>query len=171
MRIGSRSAFTLIELTLVTVIILALVGLSIPLIKTSSLNLATKDTVLTISKLVSYAQERAVIDRKNYKVVFAFNSRQYQLFESNASVDGIAYKPAQGRFGKVLTLPRGLFFRDPKSGQAQPTAEVKKQPVFYPDGRSDAMQIEVVNRSGAGYSITSNGFGAAVRIKEVTGEE
>ena len=166
-----QSAFTLIELTLVTVIILALVALSIPLIKKASLNLAAKDTVFTISKFVSYAQEKAVIDRKNYKVVFDFNARQYQIFESGMSPDGIVYQKIRGRFGKVWTLPQGLLFRDPKSGEAQPSSEIKKQSVFYPDGRSDELLIEVVNRAGSGYSIALNGFGGTVRIKEVTGEE
>ena len=56
--------FTLIELTLVTAIILALIGLSIPLFKKTFTNLSAKDAVFNISKLVSYAQEKAVIDRK-----------------------------------------------------------------------------------------------------------
>ena len=108
--------FTLIELTLVTVIILALLGLSIPLFRKTFLDLSAKDTAFNISKLVTYAQEKAVIDRKNYKIIFNFNQRNYQLLESSRTEDAIVYKKVQKRFGKIFTLPQGLFFYDPKTG-------------------------------------------------------
>ena len=87
----SRPAFTLIELTLVTIIILALVGLSVPLFRKTFSGLAAKDATFNISKLINYAQERSVIDRKNYKIMFNFTANQYQLFESKQSTDKFIY--------------------------------------------------------------------------------
>jgi Tfp pilus assembly protein FimT len=166
------SGFTLIELTLVTVIILALVGLSVPLFKQTFSALSAKDTVFNISKLVSYAQEKAVIDRKNYKVIFDFNRREYQLFESGQSADGIVYKKAQDRFGKVFILPQGIFFHDPKTNITQETdKEYRRQVVFYPDGHCDGILIDIVDKAGTGYSVALKGFGSLVQIKEVAREE
>jgi len=166
-----NSAFTLIELTLVTVIILALVGLSIPLFKRTFSGLSAKDAAFNISKLVSYAQEKAVIDRKNYKIVFDFNLKKYQLVEWKQSGEKPSYVKVQGRFGKAFILPQGLFFYDPKSDTTQKAGEAyKKQAVFYPDGHCDGLLIYVVDNAGTGYSITLNGFGGLARIKEVTGE-
>ena len=166
------SGFTLIELTLVTVIILALAGLSIPLFKRTFLDLSAKDAAFNISKLVAYAQEKAVIDRKNYKITFDFNARNYQLFESSQTDDAIIYKRTQKRFGKIFNLPQGLYFYDPNTGVTGKTAEeYKKQIVFYPDGHSDELSIDIIDKDGVGYSIVLKGFGSLTRIKEITIEK
>ncbi len=161
-------AFTLIELTLVTVIILALVGLSVPLFKRTFSDLSAKDTAFNISKLVSYAQEKSIIGRKNHKIIFDLNRRQYQLFESSQSADALIYTKMKDRFGKIFALPQGLSFYDSKNDITEKIGEeYKKQVVFYPDGHCDELLIDVVDRSGAGYSITVKGFGSLPRIKEV----
>ncbi len=166
-----RSGFTLIELTLVTVIILALVGLSAPLFRKTFSDLTAKDTTFNISKLISYAQERAVIDRKNFKIIFNFTSGYYQLSESQASDGRILYKQIKGRFGKAFHLPQGLSFKDKDSENARARKEeYKKEIVFYPDGRSDPLVIDMLNKEMVGYRITSKGFGTLVGIKEVKGE-
>jgi len=166
-----RSGFTLIELTLVTVIILTLVGLSVPLFRKTFADLTAKDTTFNISKLISYAQERAVVDRKNFKITFNFTSGYYQLLESQTSEGKILYKQIRGRFGKAFNLPQGLSFKDKDSENAQARKEeYKKETVFYPDGRSDPIAIDMLDKNMAGYRITSKGFGTPVGIKEVKDE-
>ncbi|MDD5135755.1 MAG: hypothetical protein PHX20_01685 [Candidatus Omnitrophica bacterium] len=169
----ARKAFTLIELTLVTVIILALIGLSLPLFKKTFTNLSAKDAAFNISKIASYAQEKAVIDRRNYRAIFDFNRRQYQIFEFDKPVkDKDPYKKVAGRFGRVFTLPRGLFFYDPKTGMSSKAEEeYRKQVIFYPDGRCTELSINIADNKGNGYSITLKGFGTLPKIKEVIGEE
>ena len=167
-----RMAFTLIELTLVTVIILALVGLSIPLFRKTFSELSAKNTVFNISKLINYAQERSIIDRENYKITFNFTRNQYQLFNAKQSADKLIYMQSRDRFGRVFTLPQGLSFKDP-SVQAthQQGEEYKEEIVFYPDGHCNILAIEVLDKSGAGYKITAKGFGSLVEMKEVTGAD
>ncbi|MFA5143366.1 MAG: prepilin-type N-terminal cleavage/methylation domain-containing protein [Candidatus Omnitrophota bacterium] len=167
-----HKGFTLIELTLVVTIIVALIGLSIPLFRQTFNNLTAKDAVFNISKLVSYARERAVIDKKNYKAVFDFNHRTYQLMEfSGYSGDKASYKKARGQFGRMFALPKSLFFYDPKTGISEKKEEVfKKEIIFYPDGRCNELLIDIVDSRGSGYSITLKGFGGFPQIKEVTGE-
>ena len=168
----SRAGFTLIELTLVAVIILALVGLSVPLFRKTFSDLSAKDAAFTISKLISYAQEKSVIDRENYKMTFNFTANQYQLFESKQAADKFIYTKVNNRFGRVFTLPQGLSFKDPLGEQAhQKDEEYKKDIVFYLDGHCDSLVIEILDKSGFGYKVTSKGFGSLVEIKEVAGEE
>ncbi len=151
-------AFTLIELTLVTAIILALIGLSIPLFKRTFVDLSAKNTAFNIAKLAGYAVEKSVIDRKNYKLIFDFNRRTYQL-------------PESGRFARTFTLPKGLFFYDPdKKVSPKPGEEAKKQIVFYPDGHCGGGSIYIVDNSGIGYSVILKTSGGFAQIKEVTGE-
>ncbi len=166
-----NSAFTLIELTLVTVIILVLAGLSIPLFKNTFSSLSAKDAAFNISKLANYAQEKAVIDRNNYSIIFDFNRRQYQLFEWKKSGEKPSYAAAGGRFGRAFSLPQGLYFYDPKSDLTRKDGEeYKKQALFYPDGRSDELSIDIIDTQGNGYSVTLKGFGSPVQIKEVARE-
>lgn len=166
------SAFTLIELTLVTVIILALIGLSVPLFRKTFSDLAAKDTAFNISKLINYAQERSIIDRKNYKITFNFTANRYQLFESKQSTDKFIYMKINNRFGRAFTLSPGSSFNDPSGSQArQQGEEYKKDIIFYPDGHCDSLVIELLDKHGAGYKITSRGFGSLVDIKEVAGAD
>ncbi|MDD5428428.1 MAG: type II secretion system protein [Candidatus Omnitrophica bacterium] len=163
-----RPAFTLIELTLVTVIILAIAGLSIPLFRHTFSDLSSKDAAFNISKLVSYAREKSIINRKTYKVIFDLNGRKYQLFESGPSAKGPVYVKEKSRFGKSFGLPQGLSFYDPKTGMTENAeGEFKKQVVFYPDGHCDELFIGIIDKGGAGYTIALKGFGSFVQIKEV----
>ena len=167
-----RTAFTLLELTLVAVIILALVGLSVPLFRKTFSELSAKNTVFNISKLINYAQERSIIDRENYKITFNFTAKQYQLFKAKQSTDRFIYVKTGDRFARAFTLPQGLSFRDPSGREMQkPGEEYKKDITFYPDGHCDILAIEILDKGGTGYKITSRGFGSLVEIKEVAGAE
>lgn len=154
-----QTAFTLIELTLVVFILLALIGLSIPLFKKSFSDLSAKDTSFTISKLINYAQEMSVLDRKNYKIVFDFQNGKYQLLEAVSSDKGIVYQKARGRFGKLFTLPQQVVLRGEKN-----------QIIFYPDGRCDELKVNVLVKN-EGYSVAVKRFGNMVEVKEVTIEQ
>lgn len=151
--------FTLIELTLVTLLVLILAGLSTPLFKKTLSDLSAKNTSFSICKLINYAQEMAVLERNNYKIAFDFKKGGYQLFTFSASAKPPVYAKASGRFGKLFTLPQGLKLSGDKNGI-----------IFYSDGHCDSVKINVLAKN-SGYSIIVNGFGNAVDIKEVNIEE
>ena len=150
-----NSGFTLIELTLVTFLILTLVGLSVPLFRKTFSDLSAKDTSFSISKLINYAQEMAVLEKKSYKINFDFKKGTYQLFEIDALKKPPAYKKAQGRFGKLLRTPQGVSLKGKKSGM-----------VFYPDGHCDELKVDIMVKD-AGYSVIVKRFGNMVEINPV----
>lgn len=150
-----QNAFTLIELTLVTIILLTLVGLSIPLFKRTFSDLSAKNTAFNISKLINYAQESAVIARKNFKLVFNLEKGSYQLFEVDASVNPPLLKKIRSRYGRLFSLPKELKF----SGN-------RKEFVFYPDGHCDEIKINVLAKN-RGYCVSVKRFGNMVGIQEV----
>ncbi len=154
-----HNAFTLIELVLITLIISILIGLSTPLFRRSFSDLTLKDSSYTISKLINYGQEKAILERKNFKMNFDFQSGKYWLLEWDDLLDPPTYKRIAGKLGRVFTLPRGISFRGSKN-----------EVVFYPDGHSDEGNIDIFNAKGEGYRITIKGFGSRVEIKEVKGE-
>lgn len=150
-----RSGLTLIELTLVTLLVLTLIGLSTPIFKKTFSDLSARDTSFSISKLINYAQEMAVLERKNYKIAFDFKNGKYQLLEAVFSAKPPVYKKAAGRFGKLFGLPQGLIL----SGD-------KNSVIFYPDGHCDEIRVNVLTKGG-GYSVIVKRFGNTVEIKEV----
>lgn len=154
----AKEAFTLIELALVAIIIISLIGLSTPLFRKTLSDLTLKNTAFNISKLINYAQEKSIVDRKNFRISFDFNSGAYQLSEMDESTDPPVYKAATGRFGKAFKTPRGVFLE----------GSVNEE-VFYPNGQCDELVLDVVDESHDGYKITVKGFGGGFDIAEVKG--
>jgi prepilin-type N-terminal cleavage/methylation domain-containing protein len=153
-----RRGFTLIELMLVTLLVLILAGLSTPLFKKTLSDLSARNASLSICKLINYAQEMAVLERKNYRIAFDLKKGRYQLLELSGFVNPPAYKKVTGRFGKLFTIPRTLRLSGSRSGV-----------IFYPDGHCDEFKVDVLTGAG-GYSVIVKGFGNMVEIKEANVE-
>lgn len=151
-----RAGFTLVEMALVTVIIVILVGISTPLFKKSLRDLIVKDTTFSISKLMHYAQELAIIDRKNTMVRFDYKDRSYCLFEMDESADPPLYRKTAGKFGRRFSVPDGVAI----AGEAFEIA-------FYPNGQCDDFVLNIVNEAQAGYRIIVKGFGGRFVMQEV----
>jgi len=151
----SLTGFTLIELTLVTLLVLVLAGLSTPLFKKTLSDLSARNKSFSICKLINYAQEMAVLERVNYKIAFDFKRGRYQLLELSFSSLPPVYKKAAGRFGKLFGLEQGLKL----SGD-------RNDIIFYPDGHCDEARVNVLT-SSSGYSVMVKGFGNMVEVKEV----
>ena len=154
-----NEGFTLIELTLVTLLVLIIAGLSTPLFKKTVSDLSARDTSFSICKLINYAQEMAVLERKNYKITFDFKKGRYQLLELSSSAKPPAYVKVTGRFGKLFGLGQGLKLSGDRNGV-----------IFYPDGHCDEIRVNVLTSAG-GYSIMVKGFGNTVRIEEAKVEQ
>jgi competence protein ComGC len=155
---GEPAGFTLIELAFVTIIVLVIIGLSVPLFRKTYSDLTARDTAFTLSAMA--------------KMVFDFDQGVFRLLESEEVDGAVVYKNARGRFGKSFHLPRDLFFKDPADTSIGPESGRHEEPLlFYPDGRCDETEIEMVDKHGAGYRVIVRGFGNLAQIKEVTGEQ
>jgi Tfp pilus assembly protein FimT len=154
-----RLGFTLIELTLVALLVLVIAGLSTPLFKKTLSDLSARNTSYSICKLINYAQEMAVLERATYKIAFDFKKGKYQLLKLISSEKEPVYGKVTGRFGKLFGLTQGLTLSGTKNGV-----------IFYSDGHCDEIKVNVLTKMG-GYSVTAKGFGNTVEIKEVMIEE
>lgn len=155
-----KKGFTLIEVMLVTVLMLVMAGLSAPLMKRALSGLAVNNAALDISKLISYAQERAIIEQRNYKAKFYPVSGQYRLFVSEDPAGRSAYREIPGKFGRIFSLPQGLSI----SCSAQDMA-------LYPDGTCDEFSFTVADRYGSGYLVRIKGFGTSFDMREIKVEK
>jgi hypothetical protein len=155
LEITSLTGLTLIELTLVAFLLLTIIGLSIPLFRKTFSNFSAQDASFNMSKLINYAQQMAVLERKDFKIVFDFEKGSYQLFEIDNLSKEPVYRKAKGRFGKLFVVPQGLKLTGDKNTM-----------IFYPDGHCDDIKVNMLAKGG-GHSVIVKRFGNAVEVKRI----
>lgn len=159
-RYNFAGAFTLIELTLVILLISVLVGLSTPSFRGTFSNLQLKNSVSKISGLIDYAQEISVIQRKDHRLNFDFKEGSFWL--TSCVLDDQEYdcQPLEGKYAKVFKLPGGVEF----SGFDKDITNL----TFYPDGSSDEVEFKI--KAGKDYSLLKvKGLSRIVEV--ITGQD
>lgn len=131
----NRGAFTLIELVLLTVIIAVLVSISTPLFRKTYSSLSLREASYNLAKLISFIQERAVLETTKFKLTIdSEDSRYYLAKERDETPD--RYERLSGKLGRVFKLPAHIKI-----------AATKRSIVFYPDGRSDKTVITLSSKT------------------------
>ena len=152
---GARIGFTLIELVLVILLISILTGLSTPLFRRTFSDILLRNAAFDMSKLINYAQEMAIIDKLSYKLNLELEKNEYRLTRRNIAGEATSFETIKGRYGKVYSLP----------GDMELDCD-KEEVLFYPDGRSDEVEIEIRDKKkGTGRKLTVKGFGAQLEIE------
>jgi prepilin-type N-terminal cleavage/methylation domain-containing protein len=124
--LSNERGFTFVELLIVSAVILALLAFSTPLFRKSFADLELKEMVSNISKLIMFAQQRAVIDRCNYQLAFDPKAGTYRLFKIEGEVQNKKYVGISDRFGRLFKIPENIEMKGSS-----------KEIIFYPDGHSD----------------------------------
>lgn len=151
----SDSSFTLIELLIVATIIAGLIFFSTPLFRKQFSNLELKDTALRISRLINFAQERAIMDRCVYKISFDFDKKTYRLFAVTAEGEALRDVPLKDKFGRTFSLPQNIEIEGEKN-----------EILFHPDGRCDVIELKLTNKNKKVSRISTTGVLGNVSIKE-----
>lgn len=151
--LSKGAGYTLIELILLTVIIAILVGISAPLFRRTFSDLELKEASFNIARLISFAQEKSIIEGTPYKLVLDKDKARYYLTRSDPE------RPAKfirlkERWGRVFSLP----------GNIRLTSN-KKEIIFYPDGHSEKASITFLGRRKS-IKINLKGNLGYVEIKE-----
>ena len=142
------SGFTFIELMLVILLISVLAGLSVPLIRHASADLELKDTSFTLAKMISYAQEMAVLESTTYQLNLDPAKSAFWLTRSGEVI--------KSKIGKKFRLPHDL------------TLETKARGVlFYPDGRADDAEISIIGKNAGGTMIRVKGLLNEVEVSNL----
>jgi prepilin-type N-terminal cleavage/methylation domain-containing protein len=139
-----RAGFTLIELLIVSMVILALVSFSTPFFRKSFTDLELKEAVSSISKLMGLAQQRAIIERRGYRLLFDFGNKSYRLYRVEGEGQNIKFINVADNFGRLFKIPGNIDIK----GNA-------KEIIFYPDGSCTApgaadlevIELEFINRN------------------------
>jgi len=144
----------------VSVIILALLSLSMPLFRGTFNDLELKEAVSNISKLITFAQEKAIIDRRIYKISFDYTAGRYQLLRIEGEGQNIEFMSPKDRFGRVFYISRGIEVEGDSS-----------QILFYPDGHCDNgdsknVTLTLKNRNNKIIRLATTGILGNVNIYE-----
>lgn len=166
-KVRAEYSFTLIELLIVSVIILTLVAFSTPLFRKSFSDLELKEAVSNISRLITFAQHRAIIDKGIYKITFDFEKKTYQLkILTTQYVEGQKeenYTPIKDRFGRIFYIPRSIAVE----GRFN-------EVLFYPDGHCDngiagqpeQIRLTLTNKNNTVLTLATTGILGNVVITE-----
>ena len=149
------SGFTLIELLAVLLLIGILIGVSLPRFSATAQDFQLVNSARNLAKLLTYAQERSIVEKIPYQAVFHTENGSYWLERVQQKERETVSQRLEGRYGRTTRLPAGIEFRFP----AEPIQ-------FYPDGTSDPFSIEL-SAQGRRFVLT-HGIGH-VRIQEEKG--
>jgi len=149
-----KKAFTLIEVTLVSVIILILITLSMPLFRRTYEDLKITSCAKDISQIIHFSRERAIFERRNYRIIIDTESNTYQILVHDEEGDG--FKPLADRWGRMFHIPKDIEI-----------STDKKQIDFLPGGVSDSAVICII-RENRTYSIILDGSTGSIKVDDKT---
>ncbi len=155
---ATKKSFTLIELLIVVMILGLLAGITFPSFSNSFANLQLNNSVRDISCLMKYAREKAIMQRKKYRLEFDIAEKRYWLSREEDPIN------APNQFKKLTTgiedkkLPQNISVKKilfPIGISKFSHSYVS----FYPDGSIDAADIYLANKKGETAVISTETFG------------
>lgn len=170
---GRDGAFTLIEMTVVVLLIGIMAALVIPEMKGSFNDALLRSASRDLVDVFGMASSRAVSLNQCYRVKFDLDTGEYELerrVHNESGVEFVPVKDVPGAAGKVdrrvsvqITLPDD----DSQDNDANP-GESAKTPadaiLFYPDGTADGAEVHLTDRDGFQLLLQLNPVTARVRI-------
>jgi|GEM_PF-806060 len=134
------AGFTLIELLLVVVLIAVTAVLALPNLGSFLGHTQLDNTAENLVATMSYAKNRAVMERRQLRLVFDGDFKNYWLVTVDPTRrDGRGAEIEErlpGRFGRVVAVPGNIAINS--------TVKVAN---FFPDGRIDKVQFDVCEKS------------------------
>jgi len=139
---------------MVVIVILAIfVSLTTPRFRTTYLDLELSNHARRLAKLLTYAQERAVVEGKAYRLQVDPMQRRYWL-TTEGEEEG-RFTRLEGRYGRTTQLPIGI------------SLEFEKEEIFfYPDGSSDPFTLSLRNEEGKALILREGKPFGYVRVEE-----
>jgi Tfp pilus assembly protein FimT len=140
-----REGFTIIEILLVVIILLAVVGLTVPSFGPAYARLQLKKTAEDLVFVMRYAQSRCVMSNRRIRLELDAQGSGYQLMQASPSdgrqapdrdEEGEAFEPVGGRWGRAFKIPPEIVVQS--DGPFV---------YFFPDGSIEKREISVCRRA------------------------
>lgn len=161
---GARNksfGFTLIELSLVVLIISIIVVIATPRFRGTYETIKFRSSVYNLVKLMNYARERAVIERKPFRIHFfeenmAFCLETIPKQEDDEKDQDEEFTAVAGSLGKKIVFPKGVEFDIDEPREDFVT--------FYPDGQADECVIYIKGTKDMVYTVTTKKMVGLIRL-------
>jgi Tfp pilus assembly protein FimT len=151
--LAKRIGFTLIEVTLVSVIILILITVSMPIFRRTYEDLKISSSANNIAHMINFARQRAIFERINYRFIIDDTNNTYQILAQYE--DSPKFEPLKDRWGRISRVPQGIeIHTDIKSID------------FSPSGISGHASIYLVSNQGKTYSVILDGKRGIVEVDD-----
>ena len=154
-RDGRQAGFTLLELLVVTLILMVLVGVSVPQFRRTFRHLQLQVFASDVAKLLTYANRRAVATGEVLRIQFDVDGRRYWLARAQEAPSEEKFERVSDKFGRVVSVPGSISI-------SSSTREV----TFYPDGRADRFEMFIFDDSRAGYRLVTDVRTGRVKLLE-----
>lgn len=140
----TKYGFTLLELVVVVAFISILTGMVIPIYNRTMYSLRIRNTTQDITSLIRFAQEKAVAESREFRVLIDDESGKFSLLRlKSQSLDGEKeFEPVgTGDGGGIITLPETIKISRITAGKDRKTG--MRYISCYPNGASDPGQVEL----------------------------
>lgn len=124
---------------MVLVLVALIAGLALPNLLKGRTYIELKQTAKDMARVMQYAQQRSVIDNREYQMQIDSSENRYWLMAEVLSDDVIMiekeFEKIPGRMGKVLTIPEKI------------EVQAEKETIhFYPNGLVEKVQINLTDQ-------------------------
>lgn len=140
------------------VIVMVLVGVSIPQFRRTFRHLQLQTVASDVAGLLTYASRRAVARGEVLRIHFDIEGRRYWLARAQEVSPAEKFETVSSKFGRVASVPGSISF-------ASSTREV----TFYPDGRADRFEMLIFDDSQDGYRLVTDVRTGRVKLVESHG--
>ncbi len=140
----NKDGFTLLELVVVVAFISILTGMVIPIYNRTMYSLRIRNTTQDITSLIRYAQEKAIAESREFRILIDEENRTFRLVRlKNLTHDREKeFEPVGvGDGGGTITLPETIKISRITAGKDRKTG--LRYIACYPNGASDPGQIEL----------------------------
>lgn len=151
-RAGERG-FTLIELVVVLVLLVAAATVVIPTISRAFANLQLRAAAHSVATLFLQAKSRAVREGRTYQIVVPPGGGRVLLVGEDGAV-----------VNRVV-LPAGIWMRQSREGEepGPPIGSVR----FFPNGMSESVQLELRDARAYGVELSLEPLAGTLEVTEV----
>ena len=178
-KLKSRRAFTLIEMVVVIVLISIVAAMIIPEMKGSFNDALLRSTGRDLVNVFSFASSRAVGLGQCYRVRFDAPNGRYAVERQIHDGTGTDFVPlkdvsgAEGRLDPHIAVAISAPEESSSGNDLSPGPAAQSLPdaiSFYPDGTSDAAEVQLRDRDGFQLLLQLNPVTGRVHVTEPTHE-
>ncbi|MEC7408518.1 MAG: GspH/FimT family pseudopilin [Planctomycetota bacterium] len=171
----AQNAFTLLEVTIVMVMLVGLLALAWPRMSGVAKRSELRDSALKIKLALNEARDQAIQRGLEVQFIYGLQSNQYQLRQISSDQEIETSLNARKRDDWASgfasgSLPEGLIFRSEATEKPEDPARAEQQSetdviTFFPDGRGTNHDLQIAFQNGEmAITVAVRGLTGGVKI-------